>query len=330
MRSLSKELYRVDHKYAKKPSGSIKNIDEKLGPAWMQHIREDYGEEFSFSSDYHNLPRDAFMGFSFDELCKLRYSTPIMMDGSVEKLFETSACHEVVRKIKSSMWRWGCGTGTWNEIVDAYEGVRRFTFTDDPDFEIRLDHTTYFNEFGYAKYSRIFLDGVFAYLVYYKGVHALTIGFSILEKKQLLIQQVQSAKRTGNRYLYRLPKNRLEFVIDLFRASFPGFRLYVIDGQCLVEKTLADYRRGLLSAEKHCERYRHNLGRCDDAKRLLEKNEKEREMFAAKISHLETDGPRLASFYRDAGRFTLGSAKKINGLTHYEVRLSRSSKKIAA
>src|SRR3546814_1923886 len=65
-----------------------------------------------------------------------------------------------------------------------------------------------------GKHSRTPLDGVFAYLVQYKGEHVMTLGFSLINDRQILLQQVQLKNRTGNRWLFRFPENRLEFIID--------------------------------------------------------------------------------------------------------------------
>ena len=304
LRSLSGELLRVEPKCAEKPMDAITGAEEKLWPSRDAVAR--CFDHFSFAEHFYRLPLKVFRNFSFDELCKIYYSTIFMMDESVRRRFETNPRYEVVRKIKSSMWRWGSGSGVWNEVVDAYDNIRRFSFISDPDFEIRLDYSTYWNEFGYSKYSRTYLDGVFAFLVYFKREHVMTIGFSIMEKKRLLIQQIQSTRRTGNRYLYRLPPNRLEFVIDLFRKNFPGYALYVIDGGSLAEKTLADYRRI-----------------CSN----LYRDESRRKELQAAISHLEADKPRLAAFYRDSGRFRLGPhTKKVNGLEHLQVCSSRTKR----
>ncbi len=330
LRSLSGELYGVAPAHAEKPVNAIEAVEEKLGP-WKRYARGHCGENFSFLRDYHRLLLRALAGFSFDELCKLHYSSAIMMDDSVDKLFERDARYEVVRKIESSMWRWGVGKGTWNEVVSAYDCIRHFSFVDDPDFEIRLDYTRHYNEFGHAKYSRTFIDGVFAYLVYYKKKHVMTIGFSLMEKKRLLIQQVQLANRTGNRFLYKLPNNRLEFVIDLFRKNFPGYRLHVIDGDCLAEKTLADYRRSLAREREHCRRYRNEARSAKgESKELnarwLAQSEQERAAFEEKIAHLTADRQRLISFYGTIGRFSFGIAPiKVNGLVHHRVTESSVS-----
>lgn len=232
-----------------------------------------------------------------------------MMDTSVDKLFETSARHEVVRKIQSSMWRWGVGKGTWNEVVEAYDNLRHFSFGA-RDFEVRLDHTTSYNEYGRGKYSRVYLDGVFAYLVYYKRKHVMTVGFSVQENRNLLVQQVQSANRSGNRWLYRLPQNRLEFVIELFKQNFPKYQLWLIDGSSLVEKTLADYRSSLQSAQR---------SQRTEAELALKE----------KIEHLKADKARLVAFYANVGQFRLGSSKKVRGLIHHRVERNRAQAQAA-
>lgn len=322
LRSLTGELHAVEPEHNVKPVLSIQEVDTKLG-AWQGYLYERWGDHFSFLNEYHRLPLKALGGFSFDELCKLKYSTDIMMDESVNKLFETCPRHEVVRKITSSMWRWGFTRGTWNGLVATYDNIRNFTFLDDPNFEIRLDHTTYYNECGWSKYKRIFLDGVFAFLVYYKGTHVLTIGFSIPEDNKLLIQQVQSAKRAGNRFLYRLPANRIEFVIELFQKNFPGYCIRVVDGASLAKKTLESYASGVHVLQERCDRYRKEL-ETDKAdaciKEWLRTSELEKTELKSKIAQLKADKSRLASFYGNAGRFALGpAANQINGLNHCDV-----------
>ena len=132
LRSLSGELLKVGSEHVQKPIDAIKDADEKL-----RLSRDMIGRHFddlSFSESFHRLPLKAFGKFSFDELCKIYYSSILMMDESVQRLFKTNARYEIVRKIKSSMWRWGFSAGTWNEVVEAYENIRRFSFIPDSIF----------------------------------------------------------------------------------------------------------------------------------------------------------------------------------------------------
>jgi hypothetical protein len=319
LRSLSGELHRVEPEFGENPAATITDTKKKLN-GWHKEMHEWWGGEFSFSEEYHRLPLKMFSGFSFDEFCKLRYSSRILMDKTVCDFFETHAQHEVVRKIESSMWRWSHSEGTWNEVVEAYDCLRRFTFVADPDFEVRLDYSTYHNPCGYSKFSRVFIDGALAYLVYYKRKHVMTIGFSILADKHLLIQQVQSAQRTGNRYLYKLPANRIEFVIDLFRKNFPLYTLHVIDGGDLARKLLGDYRGALERTE---ERYNRQLKSGPSSlfsPEYTAELQDDCELLRVKIRDLETNTPKLDAFYRNAGRFKLSRRPKEFGrLRHRRV-----------
>ncbi|MDE2001877.1 MAG: hypothetical protein KGI60_04930, partial [Patescibacteria group bacterium] len=185
LRSLSGELEKVPEEFAEKPVQTIPDIEAKFGKR-ITYRGEGCEKRSKILKNYHDFPLGAFVNFSFDELCKFWHSTICSMNESVDVLFTKNARYEIVRKIGSSMWRWGCRKGTWNEVVDAYNGISNFSLDLGPDFEIRLDYTTYYNECGRAKFSRIFLDGVFAYLVYYRGEHVMTIGFSIAEGRKLL------------------------------------------------------------------------------------------------------------------------------------------------
>lgn len=320
MKGLNLKTFRLDlHKIepdSQTPAETISDWSLKLGP-WVTQIVDWYGENnFDFRNEYYRLPLKMFKGFSFDELCKLYYSSVIMMHRTVVDLFEKQAQYEIVRKIANSMWRWS-SKGTWNEVADAYNRIRNFQFLEDPDFEIRLDHSTWFNERGYSKYSRTFLDGTFGFLVYYQRKHVLTIGFSILSGRRLLIQQVQSAQRSGNRSLYKLPKNRIEFVIDLFQKNFAGYELYVIDGHGLVERILNDYRRALQMRLDDHERWARNPSWAS----YLPKIKQDCDELRWKIAHLEVDGRRLVALYNDTGSYRLGGNGRLValGLLHHPI-----------
>lgn len=311
MSSLKGELHHVDAEFAENPALSIQEVDSKLD--FCRDFLKAYFKDFSFQKDYHKLPVGAFRNFSFDELCKLRYSTFSTMDDSVDNLFNRRLRYEVFNKIRSSMWRWGCGNGTWNEVVNAWNGIRNFSLGLGPDFETRLDYTRGINAYGNSKFSRTFLDGVFAFLVHYKRKHVMTIGFSIMEGERILIQQVQLKQKSGNRWLYKLPKNRMEFAIDLFAKNFSGFTLYVVDGQSLAEKTLANYKEGLQRAQDKKDRVEY----CG-----ADIRENEIEAFQTRIAQLMADSPRLSHFYGDCGKYVLGQSITVNRLIHHKLELN--------
>jgi hypothetical protein len=301
----------------------VETIDwqPKLEP-FMAHLANFYDLPFDFQKKYHELRLGYLVNFSFDELCKLKYSSGLSKHGTVEKLFETKAQYEIVRKISSSMWRWGYGTGTWNEIVDTHTHIRHFSFGDIPHMEIRLDHSTYNNPFGYSKYSRLFLDGVFGFLVYYKQKHILTISFSIAEGRKVLIQQIQSTCKTGNRGLYKLPAHRVEYIVSLFVKNFPGYELYLVDGESLSLKNLRDYRNALewrrkILAEKQSHRSQRYLKDLREDCRELQQ----------RIKHLCFRKAEIAAFYQDVGKYQLGSTPLVlNTIKHWPLSTVQTMK----
>jgi hypothetical protein len=322
-KSLTGELVRVPPEHDEKPAATIENPEARLG-LYKRYMDRWYGP-FDFATQYHRLPLKALRRFNFDELYKLRYSSSTMMDASVEDHLKKDPNYCVLEKICSSLWRWSSSRGTWGEIVDAYNNIRAFKL-DIPGFEVRLDHTTSYNEFGRGQYShRTYLDGAFGFLVHYKGEHMLTIGFSILSERRLLLHQVQSAKRSGNRGLFKLPCNRVEFVLDRFAKCFPGYRLFVVDGVSLAKKTVASYGVGLESEEKVRDHYWQswrsatNPIEADQQCRRFRRAEKRVMQYHRCIRRVRHETSRLSEFYRQVGRYQLGEPITKFSLVHYEV-----------
>lgn len=307
LRSLKGELHKVAAPWQRKPALALKHIEQKFGfdPEWLYN---EYGSR-QILDCCQRFSLKSLTVLSFDELCKFWHSSTVSMDQSVKDFFETSANHEIVRKIENSIWRWGVKRSKWNEVVDAYNCLRNFKFPDIAGFEVTLDHTTYHNDIGHSKYSRTFLDGVFAYLVHYRGEHVLTIGFSIMDGREVMIQQIQSAKQRGNRHLYHLPNNLIEFVIDLFWSNFPGYTLYLVDGLSLAHKTIANYKQSLTTVRSRCKRYRIELAlrgwmSADNLRFFAEDRERCKEL-QRKIARLRSDEFRLGKRYAATGRFVL-------------------------
>ncbi len=164
------------------------------------------------------------------------------------------------KKVQSSFWRYGMGGRDYNHVIAMYEQLRTFDFGV-PGFEVRLDHASYFNERGLAWFHRcmpemqddpkratLYIDGAFAYCVYLKGVHVLTIGFSLCDDG-VLLQQVQLREKKGNRWLYKLPEPLLEHVIGRMRETFPEERLLLIDGVAAAQRIRRAYNPKDLTEE---------------------------------------------------------------------------------
>ena len=315
---LKGDLHKVAPKHNENPARSIPDVDEKLLP-FIEYIHRLY-PQFSLEENAHSLPFRVFRHFTFDEICKLNISSKIEMDRSVTDLFETRPNYELIRKLKSSMWRWGAGTAKWNDIVDLYNGLRTIDLGLPPEFEVRLDFSRYNKSGGRSKYSNTYLDGVFALLVYHEKRHVLTIGFSVMANRRILIQQVQLVQPKGNRWLYQLPRPRVELVIDAFARAFPNFDLYMVDGESLAKRSLENY-------EYSCSRLTRFIASCEASKAELYSEsyvESQRQLLASvktKIAHLEADTPRLVDFYANCGRHRLGRKLQVNGLFHRKLTL---------
>lgn len=287
------------------------NLEAALKPESKEYIKENLDTEKPLEDIVRNIPYNLFNPDSFEKICKIRLSSYIMLNNTLEDLFDDNPEYRIIRKIQSSMWRWGHKRSTWNELVHAYNAIRSFSLNKE-DFKVRLDYTTSVNERGRSEYTRTFLDGVFAYLVYYKGKHVMTLGFSLAPNKKVLIQQIQIKERKGNRWLYKLPENYVEYAIDCFAKAFPKYKLYLVDGASLIEGYIDSYKNSLAYTEKR-------LKECS-YKDLLESYARDRVEYVKKIAHMENDLPRLAVLYNNTGKYKKKSrVLRLNGLDHYRI-----------
>ena len=306
---LASVLTRVPVHQNRKP---VRSFDAMgiLGEKFRAYALDYYGTD-DIEKLIHNLPIQAFTKLGLDRAAKTMLSSQYSIPGDIERELEQDPVLRVVRKIDSSIWRWGHDRGSWNDIVSAMEGLSTFHL-DNEEFEITLDQTTGRNEYGHSEHSRTFLDGVFGFLVHWKGEHVMTIGFSFAAGRRLLIQQVQNTKRSGNRWLFRLPRNRVEHIVDCFARSFPKHRIHVADG--------ADYaKRSLGSYIEARDRVKDRLARHCDDQEYRQRDEQELAELEDRIGHLKAQQERLHALYRDSGRHRQASEWKANGMRHYAI-----------
>lgn len=269
-----------------------------LKPEANEYIENWLNPGEKLESLLNKLPLKVYSA-NFEQLCKIKISSVFMMDESIETLFKSNQHYRLVRKIDNSMWRWGCKRPKWNELVDAYNAIRSFSL-DKPGFTVRLDYTTGFNERGYSEYTRTYLDGVFAYVVYYKGQHVMTLGFSIAGDNKILVQQVQLKNPRNNRWLFKLPPNYLEYILDQFAKYFPRHKMYLITGRSLYESTLASYQSALERVEEILERYKDSA-----AEGLKDRYYEEQHTYIDCIAHIKSDCYRIISFYGNIGAYKM-------------------------
>lgn len=324
--SLPDVLVPVADEHSARPlnSFSLLEVLGAKGPVLARYMKARRGETFDFTKNVHHLPVEAFQLLDVDHAAKLAASTDcIMLDESITKYLETNAVHLLVHKLRSSAWRWGFSRLDWNDTVASYNGLRSFSMGVD-GLEATLDHTRWHHYHGHAEHSGTYLDGAFAYLVHYKGEHVMTIGFSIVGDRRLLLQQVQLKNAKGNRWLFKMAANRVEHVIDRLLAAFPGFTLFIADGADIGKDSLDSYKRSAAKAKEMVKRYRTRLAANDNAdttdlKRYIKEAREEASRFTAKAKALKADLPRLQALYANSGRHAQGDAWERNGIRHYRI-----------
>lgn len=277
-----------------------------------QYILVQHGTD-TIESVLHKMQAPFFTKLGVEKGCKAMLSVHYALDSDVSSVICHDPSFDLVRKIANSIWQWGYARAKWNEIVDAWNGIRSFDLGL-PGFEVTLDYTTGHNEMGYSRDARTFLDGIFGFLVHWKGEHVMTIGFSLAGNRRLLLQQVQAVRPTGNRWMFRLPANRMEFIIDRLAAAFPRHTVHVGDGMDYTGRSLASYTSGLNTLEERYERCK------DKAPQNAAELSARIEALKTKVTALETDRPRIVAAYRDLGRHTLtDSVFSARSMRHYKL-----------
>lgn len=207
--------------------------------------------------------------------------------------------------IKRSHWAYRLYNPSWDEIVECYNGTAAFDLGLE-GFEVRLDHTSPYKRCGPAFHEHIHLDGILAFHVYHKEKRVMTIGFSFAEDRSILIQQIQLASRTGNRWLYRFPKNRIEFILERFAAAYPTHNIHLINGSDLCRSILGLYERNIHRIEDYHARFpSESTGGEDPAA-----DQK------AKAAFFRNDRARIEAFYNNTGRYTRGEVAIFHDMQH--------------
>jgi hypothetical protein len=277
------DLYPVPEEYSARPD---KLIDLRAGLLpYEDEIERQFGwregkgilndpDRLKQVSRY--LPLEPFWSeFSFDEICKIAFSD--VVQSKLSDLFERREYERTARdqdarempehlefiyKLRNSLHHYSSYPSDWNSLVKGYYAIPDFVF--DPDFEVRFDHSSYFNWWSPAFHLReqmreffnyhrprltrfeeneiwnkhqTYLDAVFGYLIYYKGHHVMTIGFS-LGKDSILISQIQLKEKRGNRWAFKLPGGYFNYVVTRMYDHFIEYELsvYLVDGQDLAKR----------------------------------------------------------------------------------------------
>jgi hypothetical protein len=228
------DLSPVAEELTKDPGPTVPDQEKRFRAAFPEWIEERYGNDyggpdyFVWSECWRRVPYELLAQvFTFEELVKMWVSECIESDCG--RYFER---HEpLLWKIKNSLWQYGCEQG-YNKLVAAIKGLKKIS-TDLPDFDVRITHTRTINTHGSALHDvNLYLDGSFALLLYYKGAHVLTVGFSIA-RDGILVAQTQLRQKKGNRFLYKLPFHYLEIALAMLYRAF-GDTLWLVTGESAV------------------------------------------------------------------------------------------------
>ena len=145
----------------------------------------------------------------------------------------------------------------WNILVDAYNELKNFTFGL-PDFDVTLDWTNYSSDGGHGFVSKTYLDGSVAFLVHYKGKYVMTIGFTFSGDRKLILKQIQPVNEKGNRWLFKIPGGRLNYVVERMVKCFSSFTVCLPNADDQFAKIIQCYpdsRERTQSKEKNEKRY---------------------------------------------------------------------------
>lgn len=177
--------------------------------------------------------------FTPEELVRLHYGTPFMSE--VSRWLEKDPARRIAWKAGNSLWRWSY-VRDFNLMGAFYNALKGFSFGE--GFEVRLDSTVGSNMRGYPVFHRrVYLDGIFGFIVYRRGEPVLVIGFS-MTPRGVIIQQVQLLKKRGNRWLYKLPEHHFSYSVRRMLECFGDLGVHLIDGRDLTRAIRASYANG--------------------------------------------------------------------------------------
>src|SRR3546814_15926874 len=95
----------------------------ELGPDVLAYVMANFGDDYVFDMAISYLPCQVFERLTFDQAAKIRHSASRNFDSKTHDAFDANPSHELLRKIKSSIWRWSLNDKSWNEVVDAYAAI---------------------------------------------------------------------------------------------------------------------------------------------------------------------------------------------------------------
>ena len=234
--------------------------------------------------------------FTPTEVCMLEHSSIFCKGHEFEMAMASMLAPKLIEKIRLSAWHNHAGSLTWDQMAEIYNSLRSFS-VGLPDFTVGVDHTTGCNPKGYTSYfsqpqekgeRRIYADAELSYFISYKGEPVLIISFHVVKghkqlKPVIAIKQIQMLKKSGNRWLYKLPCHYMEYFLIRMKLAFLNTDIHLIKGDALAKEITANYANVLKRSEERIEKgnFFSETGRADE--------EKEVEALRQKIQHMEAE-----------------------------------------
>lgn len=244
------------------------NSDKRIDEEFYKEVLDEYEKmciafnkgEWSYDAEkfIRWLPFTYFQKkFTDEELLMIFTSSFIQHDKDVIEYIENNEQLWVLKKLWLSSHQNG-GTGEWNAASKAYYSLKSLSL---PGFDIKFDHSSYRNQFGYSTYRRIYLDGSIGILLYKNNKHLLTISLDFRDTDTVRIKQIQCASSKGNRWLFTIPENYISYFTKWLYNHFSSHgytNIELIKSMVVVESIRENYenlynryKNSWLEAKKH-------------------------------------------------------------------------------
>lgn len=232
---------------------SMYDVADKMRKQWLDPLDTSVFAQW-IEKEGHRLCLYELAPFcTFAEISRLAHES--FYSGALTDTVYANPLYMFVHKLKLSAWHWGHKTLEWDQLVKFHRLLMNFDMGL-PGFEVTFDHShSWMNQRGWAEYTGQFqreptdpktkpwLDGELGLIISFNGEHVMTVGVSPTVQG-LLVNQIQLAKKKGNRWLYRLPKPHFEHVLEHLQTACESqdIDMYLVTGESLRDQIKSLYK----------------------------------------------------------------------------------------
>lgn len=213
----------------------IPNALKRFNKNNPDYVKEYFNDNPQWGEVFRRISLDELLKtFSLNEILRHVFFDVVMSEASEE--LHKNPKYMLFRKLRNSFDHWGRyhlaqdHAHNWNLYVKNFNSILNFDFGI-PGFESYVDFASWYNEFGYSQFARVYVDGALSFNIVYKGEHVLTIGYAVFQNG-ILITQIQPKKQKGNRWLFKV-KNHFEHCIERMQQAFKGQNLWLVTGETM-------------------------------------------------------------------------------------------------